>query len=312
MVRLPTLAILLFAVALPLVPTPSIAENILLGLPPGRNLVLSTEHADIGKILFSFGFPSSKFQRVVSCADCHSDPLTHSGSSPQVMSRTSRSAPPLLNLAFRRAYGWEHNRNLESLISTAFVDEMQVSEIGGDLVRRLLRCSDANTCLDRVVTSLREYVVSRVSHTSRFDKYYYLGHSVLSDREVQGLELFVGKARCIRCHKINEEYAEFTDHSVHNIGLRILNGDHGRCITYAEETKCNFFFTPSLRDIARTAPYMHDGRFSNLKEVMEFYNKGGDVGVVDTDFRIRPLLLTQPEIDSVIAFLRTLDGNIGP
>lgn len=285
------------------------AEAVGLGLPEGRVVTSDAKAVSIGQVLFFAKFPSDHFGRTVSCATCHNHEQAQSGSSPDFLSHIIRSAPPLTNLSLRRAYGWEHNRSIEELIENALLNEMRVSEVKLEL-RRLLGCYDLQSCVKPIVRYMKAYVLSRKSHSSRFDRYLYRTEPTLTPVELLGLELFTGKARCTSCHKIGADFSEFTDHSIHNIGLQVLNDDHGRCIAKRSQTQCNLFFTPSLRDVSLTAPYMHDGRFPDLRSVVEFYDKGGDKGVQFVDSKIRMLSLTNEEISNIVAFLQTLEGKI--
>ncbi len=166
----------------------------------------------------------------------------------------------------------------------------------------------------------------------------------LTDQQLRGLRLFVGKANCVACHN----GPNFTDQDFHNLGLRhegkyAGTQDYGRAegideLTQAEwnctsqwsdhpdKSRCavlelrlteraeGAFKTPTLRNISETAPYMHTGQFDTLEEVVRFYDQGGhDDGFVGTpDQRIQPLSLSETEIQDLVAFLTALTGDALP
>lgn len=182
------------------------------------------------------------------------------------------------------------------------------------------------------------------SANSRFDRWYYGGEeSALTADEKNGFELFTGKARCSSCHLVNKEYALFTDNQMHNTGhgyavsmgvkpvktkVQLAPGvfvdvDTALIDSVRQQPKENDvglyevtqnpfdrwkFRTAILRNIALTAPYMHDGAFSSLRDVVEFYNNGG-VPNEDLSPLIGPLALSEQEIDQIVAFLQSLTGS---
>jgi cytochrome c peroxidase len=121
----------------------------------------------------------------------------------------------------------------------------------------------------------------------------------LTPEQRAGLQLFRGKANCTACHV----GPNFTDERLHNTGVAWRDGR----FTDAGAGQGNFK-TPTLREIARTAPCMHDGSLATLEEVIEYYDRGGNQSP-GLDAEIRPLRLTTPEKRSLIAFLRALSGT---
>ncbi len=183
-----------------------------------------------------------------------------------------------------------------------------------------------------------------VSGNSPFDRYYYGGEmEALTEQQIRGLDLFVNQARCVSCHVIEETQAVFTDHRFHNIGVGIntiqddvpeLAGEFmhskatleevdvkvlsdprsselGRFAVTKELDRIGSFKTSTLRNIAVTAPYMHDGSIATLRDAVVHYNNGGVTNEEDpvNDFLsggIRPLNLTDEQIDEVVAFMEAL------
>ncbi len=194
--------------------------------------------------------------------------------------------------------------------------------------------------------ALASYERILVSADSAFDRWYFGDDpAALDEAARRGFELFRGKARCVACHTVTAEYALFTDGRFHNTGVgfyatmrpdepeldvllapgrseRVSTAsiagtgtatfrDLGRYeVTGLPDDRWRYR-TPSLRNVALTAPYMHDGSLKSLRDVLAFYDRGGvDNEVLDP--LIRPLGLSESEIDDLLAFLHSLTGsNVG-
>ncbi len=202
--------------------------------------------------------------------------------------------------------------------------------------------------LERVSQAIAAYERTVVSGNSRFDQWRFGGDAnALSKEEQAGFEVFSGKGGCIACHTINDKTALFTDHSFHNTGIgwarnnKVMKkeyksdtfpvqlapgvvvhvsheliedssekpeNDVGR-FEITEDPKDSWKYkTPSLRNLTVSAPYMHDGSLTTLKEVVEFYNRGGDDNP-EKDALMIPLAMTLDEQSSLVAFLKTLTGE---
>lgn len=170
-----------------------------------------------------------------------------------------------------------------------------------------------------------------------FDRFLAGDEAAISEQAARGWELFNGKARCMSCHQLNASNPIGTDYRFHNIGvaartrnfeqlalqaLEVLEGNDGideidrlaletdlselgRFLTTKDPADIGAFKTSQLRNIALTAPYMHDGSMRTLWDVMDHYNKGGEANPY-LDGGIEPLALTEEEINAVVAFLFTL------
>ena len=165
-----------------------------------------------------------------------------------------------------------------------------------------------------VVQSLAAYIRSLVSGDSPFDRFYYGGDDrAISEQAKEGLLLFVRKGRCAGCHLITGYAAPLTDGSFHSIGIGFTNGsyrDPGRYAVTGLERDRGAFKTPTLRNVAQRSFFMHDGSLSSLREVIEYYNRGGNPGAANRDGRIQPLFMGEKEIDALVAFLTTLSSPI--
>jgi cytochrome c peroxidase len=191
--------------------------------------------------------------------------------------------------------------------------------------------------------AIASYERSLLSANSPFDRWRYGGDSkAMTAQEIQGFRLFTGKAQCFSCHTIGEKSALFTDNGFHNTGIgwsqamssnktkyRVrlapgvyvevdeksihsnsepTQGDVGRYEVTLNPADRWAYRTPTLRNVALTGPYMHDGSIQTLKEVVEFYDKGG-IDNVGKDTLLKPLNLTSVEKSELVAFLRALTGD---
>jgi cytochrome c peroxidase len=159
-----------------------------------------------------------------------------------------------------------------------------------------------------IAAALASYLRTIRSGGSRFDRYAAGQTSVLNAIEKQGLVLFRGKGKCTVCHA----GPNFTDERFHNTGIAWQDGhlaDQGRFTVSEIGRDSGAFKTPTLRDLTRTAPYMHDGSIATLDDVIEFYSKGGRPNPY-LDAQIHPLDLTPEEKFALASFLRSLTGRV--
>jgi cytochrome c peroxidase len=193
--------------------------------------------------------------------------------------------------------------------------------------------------------ALAAYLQTLVSANSPFDRWHFGGDGeAMSESAIRGFELFTGDAGCVRCHTIADDHALFRDGAFHDTGLgraasmarstrrepvqvELAPGvlvpversvvqsvgdpvpnDLGRYEVTGDRADRWRFKTPSLRNVALTAPYMHDGSLSTLRQVVEFYRRGGHPHP-DIDPMIRPLDLDDDEVGDLVAFLESLTGD---
>ena len=198
--------------------------------------------------------------------------------------------------------------------------------------------------MDEVTKAIAAFERTLVSGDSPFDRYWFAGETdALTEEQKKGFDLFVNEGRCVSCHRIEQTQAVFTDNRFHNIGVGVnriqddigplvkafLEADYtlsevdvkilgdprtselGRFAITHDFDDIGAFKTPTLRNVAATAPYMHDGSLKTLREVVEHYNNGGvtpaDAPVNDfLSGGIRPLDLSEDEIDALVAFMEAL------
>jgi len=145
-----------------------------------------------------------------------------------------------------------------------------------------------------------------VSANSPFDRWHAGNGKAVDDSAKRGFKLFTGKAKCSVCH----EGFNFTDNGFHNIGLKTPKGmseDVGRYAQRKVKVNKGAFKTPTLRNVALNAPYMHNGAYKTLEEVVDHYDRGGDAKD-NLDPNMEPLNLTPQEKQDLVAFLKSLTG----
>ena len=156
--------------------------------------------------------------------------------------------------------------------------------------------------VDTIAKALASFERTVVSTEAPFDRWVKGDKKAISAEAQKGFDLFVGKARCSVCHS----GFNFTDNGFHNIGLK--SEDQGRYAVRKVKISKGAFKTPTLRDIAHTAPYMHNGQYKTLKEVVEHYNRGGDVKD-NLSPNMQALNLSGKEKKQLVEFLKTLSGK---
>jgi cytochrome c peroxidase len=248
---------------------------------------MAIDKVELGRTLF-FDARLSR-NNTVSCATCHSPRTAFADNrrvSPGIGSQAGdRNAPTIINRAFSREQFWDgHAVSLEEQSKAPLTDP---SEMGmpslGLLVDKLRAIKGYNAWFKRVFArdvhiddlakALAAFERTVVSGDSNVDKFGAGNQQAINESEKRGLDLFKNKARCIQCHS----GFNFTDEKYHNIGIDwdSASVDLGRYTVSKKVEDIGAFKTPTLREIARTAPYMHDGSLATLEETVEFYNQGG-------------------------------------
>jgi cytochrome c peroxidase len=169
--------------------------------------------------------------------------------------------------------------------------------------------------IGKIKMALASFERTLLSGDSPFDRYQYGGDkTAMSPAAIRGLAVFTDKKRgnCATCHTIGEKYALFTDGKFHNIGVAVdASGnliDLGRFAVTKLDSDKGKFRTPTLRNIAKTAPYMHDGSEKTLKAVVDFYVGGGNSNPY-LDPEIHSLTLSTADKTDLVAFLQSLTGT---
>ncbi|MFN0101918.1 MAG: cytochrome-c peroxidase [Bryobacteraceae bacterium] len=310
----------------------AIEVSVPLGLPPlpvPDDNPLTAETVALGKKLFFD--PRLSADNTVSCALCHSPEHGFSdGRKTAVGMRQQagkRNAPTVLNAAYNTRQFWDGRAaSLEEQaagpitnpIEMSMADEECVERLMGDAEYRALFAKafgEGAITMGKLQKAIAAYERTVISGNSPVDRFLYGGDkAALSEAAVRGLAIFMDrkKGNCSACHLVGTEWALFTDGLFHNIGAG-LNAegeltDLGRFEQTKNEPDKGAFKTPSLRNVAQSGPYMHDGRLKTLREVVDFYAGGGSSNPY-LDKQIRPLALTGKDREDLVAFLESLTGE---
>ncbi len=289
------------------------------GFPPvdfPEDNAFSIARWELGKKLFFD--PVMSADSSISCADCHLPKLAFSDRmafSDGVENRLgTRNTPTLANVAYHPYFTREGG--LPTLEMQVLVPIQEHNEFDFNIVliaERLARIPDyverSKLAYDRppdhfvITRALACFERSLLSGNSRYDQYSYQGKSaVLSEKEKQGLALFFSeKTNCSTCHAD----FNFTNYAFENNGLYENYPDSGRFRFSGDSTDIARFKVPTLRNIAETAPYMHDGSFATLEDVVEHYVSGGAMHPNKSEL-IAPMDLTEYEKEALVLFLKSL------
>jgi cytochrome c peroxidase len=300
---------------------------------PAHRDGFTPEQIDLGRFLFFD--PALSKDGSISCASCHqpdkgfSDDLDRSiGITGE---KVARSAPTLWNVAFVDKFFWDVRANsLEEQAQGPLFDPLEMGNTPEQLLSTLRSNSDyvamfkqafpqeKTVELAQVYTSLTAFQASLISLNSRYDQYAHGYHQALTKNEIAGLNVFRSfVARCAECH----QPPLFTNNEIAVIGSPEPKGrvlDIGAEKTYNAPKLRGAFKVPTLRNITKSAPYMHSGRYADLREAVKFYNDGRGNSVPEGEemllhWHISEPNLTDDELDLIVDFLGTLtDESLTP
>lgn len=273
------------------------------------------EKIALGKALFVD--PRLSGNNRISCASCHVAKVAFADG--QVFSKgvggqvLSRNTPSLLNVGFQNELFWDGRaKSLEEQALIPVESPQEMNQPIDELINELKEVPTYQKSFSRafedgintanVAKALAAYERSLVSKPSPFDKYLNGDKKALSVPARRGLELFEGDAGCVRCHN----GPLLSDGKYYRLGVG--RGDIGRAAITGKQEDAYRFRTPSLREVSRTAPYMHDGSKKTLYQVVEYYYRGVPIrGPEGLELDIGALSdRSFTEIDDLVAFLRTL------
>lgn len=278
-----------------------------------------------------------------SCASCHEPGkyFTDQLARAQTLDGRSvvqRNTPTLLYVSYQYSQFWDGRaRSLESQIRTVLANPVEMDADTTAVVGRLKSARAYVSAFERAFPEAAKDSAITVTHLagavaaflktlapfdSPFDRYMRGDRTALNPAEKRGFNLFMGKALCATCHFVplfNGLLPPFYDMTeLENLGVTrdtaftrpVLDADSGRFLSTPATYYVRAFKTPTLRNVAETFPYMHNGAFPDLKSVLDFYNKGGGQGMgLDNPTQTlspEPLHLTDPEMNDIIAFMRSL------
>jgi cytochrome c peroxidase len=301
------------------------------------------ETIELGKMLFFDPILSSNNQR--SCASCHNPAKGFTDGVPKSVAYNfegtiERNAPTLINAAYANRYFYDLRADfLEKQVDHVVVNHQEFNTSFPDIIKKLQSSPEYNESFKKkfagfgehyiskntISSALAAYVASLKGFNSEFDKYMRKEIPETGADVKRGFNLFMGKAGCGSCHfapvfngtippLFHETESEVLGTpATANLKKATLDKDIGRAGGMLKENTPIYkhsFKTPTIRNIAVTAPYMHNGAFKTLEEVMDFYNEGGGQGIgLDVPNQTLPsakLGLSKKEIKDIIAFMSAL------
>ncbi len=306
---------------------------------------MTPEKIELGKILFFDYRLSGDGSRP--CVHCHEPDQGWSfkdRQSPAYPTQVERRASmSLINVAYNKSLIWDGRASslekqalgpIQNPLHMNQSLDLLIERLNAipDYVRRFRQVFGTGPTPDAIGKAIAAFERTIVTTDSPFDRYVKGDRTALSASAVRGLGLFTGKARCVVCHN----GPAFTDSGFHNLGVpeadflkdprvlaslrfdakrmgvpdyRSLTADPGRYLVTKQDRDFGAFKTPTLRNVTSRSPYMHNGAFGTLPEVIAFYNKGGGKDPRKDPF-VQPLNLTEAEAEDLLAFLESLTGEL--
>ena len=283
------------------------------GLPPvshPKDNAPSPEKISLGMQLYFDGRLSADGK--VACASCH-DPAKGYSNGEQFATgvegkKGGRNSPTVLNAAYQKFQFWDGRaKSLEDQALGPIQNPIEMNMTLDAVVAKLNGISGykeqfqkvfgTDVTADGIAKAIAAYERTVLSGDSPYDKFKAGDKTALSEAAQRGMKLFFSKANCVACHS----GPNFTDNGFHNIGLP--SSDEGRVAISKSSGDRGAFKTPTLREIAKTGPYMHDGSLKTIEEVIAHYVKGGTPNP-QLDEELFPLKLSPEEISDLITFLK--------
>lgn len=281
----------------------------------------TSERIELGKMLYFD--PRLSGSNWISCASCHNPSLGWSDGLKTAIGHgfgvLSRNSPTIVNSAYSPLQFWdgraesleeqalgpiqspgEMNQNLDELVT-----ELKAVRGYAELFEKAYPGQGISK--DTIAKAIANFERTVISKDSPFDEWMAGTQNAVSESAKKGYEIFNGKAKCVFCHS----GFNFTDNGFHNIGVKGLDGkeDEGRFAKVPVKLMKGAFKTPTLRDVALTGPYMHNGIYKTLEEVIEHYDRGGDVKENLSPTLPKELKLSSEEKKNLADFLRSLTGK---
>jgi cytochrome c peroxidase len=274
---------------------------------------------ELGKALFFD--PRLSGSNWISCATCHNPGLGWSDGLAtgwgHGMKKLGRATPTIVNAAFNPIQMWDGRKSsLEDQALGPIGADVEMNQPLPELIQKLSRIEGYRALFKKaypgeeisestVAKAIASFERTVLSTESPFDRWRRGDAGAVSDSVKRGFATFTGKANCQACHS----GFNFTDNGFHNIGVKDEGApDVGRFAQRQLPTMKGAFKTPTLRDIALTAPYMRNGIYRTLDEVVEHYDRGGDVKD-NLSREIKPLNLTAQEKADLVNFMKSLTGK---
>jgi cytochrome c peroxidase len=287
--------------------------------PAPQDNQLSPERVRLGRKLFFD--PRLSADGTVACASCHNPKHGFADDAPRAVGIHGqvgkRSAPTILNRVYGTSFFWDGRAaTLEAQALEPIANPIELGSKVTDVVAKLAADAEyrqafaaayeGGVSAENLARALAAFERVLLSGNSQVDRFQAGDASALNDSQRLGLWVFESRGRCWRCHS----GANYSDETFHNTGVAALQDepDRGRHAVTGDESDLGRFKTPTLREISRTGPYMHDGSLATLRDVVEFYNRGGGKNP-QLDPIVKPLGLNPDEIDGLVEFLEALEGR---
>lgn len=252
----------------------------------------------------------------VSCASCHDPKFGWSNNDATAVGvggqRGGRSAPTIINSAYQKFQFWDGRAgSLEEQALGPIANPIEMNLPIEECVKKLAAIEGyqkrftevfgSGVNKDNLAKAIAAFERTIVSGNAPYDRFKAGDKTALSDEAHAGMKLFFGKANCSACHN----GPHFSDLAFHNVGVgqSAKEVDQGRRKISNIEGDQGSFRTPTLREIARTAPYMHDGSLKTLEDVVNYYDQGGTKNDY-LDEEIYPLKLSDAEKKALVTFLK--------
>jgi len=294
--------------------------------------------AELGKVLFYDPILSGNNKRA--CASCHNANKAFTDGKKYSLAfdgahMLKRNSPTLINAAYQKLFFHDGRVfNLESQADEVFNNAFEMQSNAVEILEKLKQSPDYNILFKKafkgtadssitfyaVIKSIAEFIKQLDSKDSKFDQYLNGNKKAMTKEEINGYNLFAGKALCASCHffpLFNGTVPPFfNDNEFEVLGVpekensKEIDSDIGREAVSKSITQRYAFKTPTLRNIELTAPYMHNGAFKSIDSVLTFYNRGGGVGlgihIANQTLPFDSLGLTKKELLDLKKFLLCL------
>lgn len=296
----------------------------------------------LGKRLFFEKAISGNGQR--SCASCHQPEKYFTDGfvkSPTLSGHSTipRNAPTLFYTAYQYSQDWDGKaRSIEEQVINVMHNKDEMDADSATVMQKLKQSNDypalfgkafsmqSAVTINNLSIAIAAYVRTLAPFNSAFDRYMQGDKRALNAAQIKGFNLFMGKAKCGTCHfaplfnGLTPPDYKATQYEILGVPLTDdlnhpqIDPDLGRYTSYSSKYYRSAFKTPTVRNTAKTAPYMHNGGFRTLQTVLDFYNKGGGQGVglnvPEQTLAADKLHLTYSEINDIIAFLNALTDHL--
>lgn len=290
-------------------------------VPTPANNAITPPRVELGKALFFD--PRLSASGITSCGSCHNPSFAWGDGLPRAvghgMKTLGRRTPTILNVAWGELYFWDGRAG--SLEEQALgpikaegemnlpLDQMiaKVKAVAGYTPMFEAAYPGEGITEDTVAKAIATFERTVVSARAPFDEWIAGNEAAISETAKRGFDLFNTKAACVQCHS----GWNFTDDGFHDIGLRSEDPGRGALLPQIESVQFAKK-TPTLRNVNRRAPYMHDGSEATLEEVVRFYNRGGDAKRASLALHVKPLNLNGDEIKALCDFMATLTSEDAP